>query len=163
MMMVFGMFVFTLRTAPYQQLRHSQDWRHVKNDRINQSAGWQYIGAGDDSITLDGVLYPEITGGNLSLSSLETIGFTGRPWPLIEGDGRIYGMYVMTRLERGKSEFDRYGNSKKIEFSISLSRVDSDFREKLQTTSASDVLGELRTSASRAINSVTKSVNGLFG
>lgn len=113
MMMVFGMFVFTLRTAPYQQLRHSQDWRHVKNDRINQSAGWQYIGAGDDSITLDGVLYPEITGGNLSLSSLETIGFTGRPWPLIEGDGRIYGMYVMTRLERGKSEFDRYGNPKK--------------------------------------------------
>lgn len=69
----------------------------------------------------------------------------------------------MTRLERGKSEFDRYGNPKKIEFSISLSRVDSDFREKLQTTSASDVLGELRTSASRAINSVTKSVNGLFG
>lgn len=120
MMMVFGMFVFTLRTAPYQQLRHSQDWRHVKNDRINQSAGWQYIGAGDDSITLDGVLYPEITGGNLSLSSLETIGFTGRPWPLIEGDGRIYGMYVMTRLERGKSEFDRYGNPKKSSSPLAL-------------------------------------------
>ena len=27
MMMVFGMFVFTLRTVPYQQLRHSQEWR----------------------------------------------------------------------------------------------------------------------------------------
>ncbi|TYX10504.1 phage tail protein, partial [Klebsiella pneumoniae] len=26
MMMVFGMFVFTLRTVPYQQLRHSQEW-----------------------------------------------------------------------------------------------------------------------------------------
>jgi phage protein U len=69
----------------------------------------------------------------------------------------------MTRLERGKSEFDRYGNAKKIEFTLSLSRVDSDFREKLQTTSASDVLGELRTSATKAINSVSDSVNGLFG
>ena len=83
MMMVFGMFVFMLRTTPYQQLQHSQEWRHVKNERVNQSAGWQYIGAGDDNITLSGVLYPEITGGNLSLSALETIGYAGRPWPLI--------------------------------------------------------------------------------
>jgi phage protein U len=112
MMMVFGMFVFMLRTTPYQQLQHSQEWRHVKNERVNQSAGWQYIGAGDDNITLSGVLYPEITGGNLSLSALETIGYAGRPWPLIEGTGRIYGMYVLTRLERGKSEFDRFGNPK---------------------------------------------------
>ncbi|HGM5349205.1 TPA: phage tail protein [Serratia marcescens] len=163
MMMVFGMFVFTLRTLPYQQLRHSQEWRHVKNERINQSAAWQYIGSGEENITLDGVLYPEVTGGGVSLYTLETIGYAGRPWPLIEGDGRIYGMYVMTRLERGKSEFDRYGNAKKIEFTISLSRVDSDFREKLQTTSASDVLGELRTSATKAINSASDSVNGLFG
>ncbi|WP_086873998.1 phage tail protein [Kosakonia pseudosacchari] len=162
MMMVFGMFVFMLRTTPYQQLRHSQEWRHVKNERVNQSASWQYIGAGDDTVTLEGVLYPEITGGNLSLSALETIGFAGRPWPLIEGDGRIYGMYVMTRLERGKSEFDQYGNPKKIEFTLSLSRVDTDFREKLQSASVSDALAELKTSANNAINQVSNSLKSLF-
>ncbi|UDJ84368.1 phage tail protein [Kosakonia oryzae] len=162
MMMVFGMFVFMLRTTPYQQLRHSQEWRHVKNERVNQSASWQYIGAGDDTVTLEGVLYPEITGGNLSLSALETIGFAGRPWPLIEGEGRIYGMYVLTRLERGKSEFDQYGNPRKIEFTLSLSRVDTDFREKLQSASVSDALAELKTSANNAINQVSNSLKGLF-
>ncbi|SEL08473.1 hypothetical protein SAMN04487787_10672 [Kosakonia sacchari] len=162
MMMVFGMFVFMLRTTPYQQLRHSQEWRHVKNERVNQSASWQYIGAGDDTVTLEGVLYPEITGGNLSLSALETIGFAGRPWPLIEGEGRIYGMYVLTRLERGKSEFDQYGNPRKIEFTLSLSRVDTDFREKLQSASVSDALAELKTSANNAINQVGNSLKGLF-
>ena len=162
MMMVFGMFVFMLRTTPYQQLRHSQEWRHVKNERVNQSASWQYIGAGDDTVTLEGVLYPEITGGNLSLFALETIGFAGRPWPLIEGDGRIYGMYVLTRLDRGKSEFDQYGNPKKIEFTLSLSRVDTDFREKLQSASVSDALTELKTSANNAINQVSNSLNRLF-
>lgn len=161
-MMVFGMFVFMLRTTPYQQLRHSQEWRHVKNERVNQSASWQYIGAGDDTVTLEGALYPEITGGNLSLSALETIGFAGRPWPLIEGEGRIYGMYVLTRLERGKSEFDQYGNPRKIEFTLSLSRVDTDFREKLQSASVSDALAELKTSANNAINQVGNSLNGLF-
>ncbi|NCF07986.1 phage tail protein [Kosakonia sp. MH5] len=162
MMMVFGMFVFMLRTTPYQQLRHSQEWRHVKNERVNQSASWQYIGAGDDTVTLEGVLYPEITGGNLSLSALETIGFAGRPWPLIEGEGRIYGMYVLTRLERGKSEFDQYGNPRKIEFTLSLSRVDTDFREKLQSASVSGALAELKTSANNAINQVSNSLKSLF-
>lgn len=161
-MMVFGMFVFMLRTTPYQQLRHSQEWRHVKNERVNQSASWQYIGMGDDTVTLEGVLYPEITGGNISLSALETIGFAGRPWPLIEGEGRIYGMYVLTRLERGKSEFDQYGNPRKIEFTLSLSRVDIDFREKLQSASVSDALAELKTSANNAINQISNSFKSLF-
>lgn len=162
MMMVFGMFVFTLRTTPYQRLQHSQVWRHVKNDRVNGSAGWQYIGPGEDEITLDGVLYPEITGGRFSLSALETIGFTGRPWPLIEGDGLIYGMYALTHLDREKSEFIRYGNARKINFTISLSRVDGDFRSKLQSSSVSDVLSDLRTSATKAVNSVSDSLSSLF-
>ncbi|VEB98200.1 P2 GpU family protein [Klebsiella pneumoniae] len=34
MMMVFGLFVFELRTLPYQQLQLSRNWRHVKNDRV---------------------------------------------------------------------------------------------------------------------------------
>ncbi|EKQ0890937.1 phage tail protein [Salmonella enterica] len=72
MMMVYGMFVFELKTLPHQQLQQNKTWRHVKNERINRSASWQYIGAGEDQITLSGVLYPEITGGEVSLSVLTT-------------------------------------------------------------------------------------------
>lgn len=70
MMMIYGMFVFELRTLPHQQLQQNKSWRHVKNERVNRSASWQYIGAGDDRIVLSGVLYPEITGGEVSLSLL---------------------------------------------------------------------------------------------
>ncbi|KAE9718184.1 oxidoreductase, partial [Escherichia coli] len=56
MMMIFGMFVFELKTLPHQQIQQSKTWRHVKNERINRSAAWQYIGAGDDQITLSGLL-----------------------------------------------------------------------------------------------------------
>lgn len=35
MMMVYGMFVFELKTVPHQQLQQSKTWRHVKNERIN--------------------------------------------------------------------------------------------------------------------------------
>ncbi len=87
--------------------------------------------------------------------------FCRSPRPLIEGDGQIYGMYLMTQLERGKTEFDRYGN-RKIEFTISLSRADGDFREKLQTSSVSDVLDDLKSSATKAVNSVSTSIKSLF-
>ena len=76
MMMVFGLFVFELRTLPYQQLQLSRNWRHVKNDRVGRSAKWQYVGAGENQLTLGGLLYPEITGGNLSLGAVSTMAYT---------------------------------------------------------------------------------------
>ncbi|EMB9094491.1 MULTISPECIES: phage tail protein [Escherichia] len=144
MMMIFGMFVFELKTLPHQQIQQSKTWRHVKNERINRSAAWQYIGAGDDQITLSGLLYPEITGGEVSLTLLNTQAYTGCPWPLIDGTGLIYGMYVITGLQTTRSELDRYGKAKKIEFSISFQRCDEDMRERFQSASAGELLNSIK-------------------
>ena len=77
-----------------------------QNDRVGRSASWQYIGAGEDKITLNGVLLPEVTGGDISLELLRTAAYRGRPYPLIEGTGMIYGMYIMDGLnEGGRSSF----------------------------------------------------------
>ncbi|HDT4824722.1 TPA: phage tail protein [Escherichia coli] len=151
MMMIFGMFVFELSTLPHQQIQQSKTWRHVKNERINRSAAWQYIGAGDDQITLSGVLYPEITGGEVSLTLLTTQAYTACPWPLIDGTGQIYGMYVITGVQTTRQELDRYGKAKKIEFSVSLQRCDEDLREKLQSASAGELLNLVRDRAASAI------------
>lgn len=150
-MMIFGMFVFELSTLPHQQIQQSKTWRHVKNERINRSAAWQYIGAGDDQITLSGVLYPEITGGEVSLTLLTTQAYTACPWPLIDGTGQIYGMYVITGLQTTRQELDRYGKAKKIEFSVSLQRCDEDLREKLQSASAGELLSLVKDRAASAI------------
>lgn len=155
MMMVYGLFVFALDTLPYQQLRQSRNWRYAKNERVGRSAKWQYVGSGENQITLTGTLYPEITGGNLSLGAVATMAYAGLPWPLIDGVGTIYGMYVLTGLEETRQELDRYGNAKKIEFSITLQRVDEDVREKMQSASASDLLDTLKSGATTAFNKVS--------
>lgn len=160
MMMIYGMFVFELRTLPHQQLQQNKSWRHVKNERVNRSASWQYIGAGDDRIVLSGVLYPEITGGEVSLSLLTTQAYTGRPWPLIDGVGQIYGMYVLTETNTTRSEFDRYGKAKKIEFSLTLERCDEDLRERLQSSSFSDMLSGFKDKVTSSLNSAASSVKG---
>ncbi|MCA4032964.1 phage tail protein [Klebsiella quasipneumoniae] len=146
MMMVFGLFVFELRTLPYQQLQLSRNWRHVKNDRVGRSAKWQYVGAGENQLTLGGLLYPEITGGNLSLGTVSTMAYAGLAWPLIDGVGSIYGMYVITGLQETHQEFDRYGKAKKIGFTLSLQKVDENIREGLYSTSISNMLEILKNS-----------------
>ncbi|HAX2347179.1 TPA: phage tail protein [Escherichia coli] len=151
MMMIYGMFVFQLSTLPHQQIQQSRNWRHVKNERVNRSASWQYIGAGDDTITLSGLLYPEITGGEVSLTALTTQAYSGRPWPLIDGVGQIYGMYVITSLQTTRSELDRYGRARKIEFTVTFQRVNEDLRERLQSSS----LGDLANNVKGALNNLS--------
>ncbi|HBC6277979.1 TPA: phage tail protein [Escherichia coli] len=151
MMMIYGMFVFQLSTLPHQQIQQSRNWRHVKNERINRSASWQYIGAGDDTITLSGLLYPEITGGEVSLTALTTQAYAGRPWPLIDGVGQIYGMYVITALNTTRSELDRYGKARKIEFTVTFQRVNEDFRERLQSSSLGDLTNNIKSGISSAL------------
>lgn len=142
---------FQLSTLPHQQIQQSRNWRHVKNERINRSASWQYIGAGDDTITLSGLLYPEITGGEVSLTALTSQAYVGRPWPLIDGVGQIYGMYVITGLNTTRSELDRYGRARKIEFTVTFERVDEDLRERLQSSS----LGDLANNVKGALNNLS--------
>ncbi|MFW8079859.1 phage tail protein, partial [Klebsiella pneumoniae] len=78
-----------------------------------------------------------------SLGAVSTMAYTGLAWPIIDGIGSIYGMYVITGLQETYQEFDRYGKAKKIEFTLSLQRVDEDIRERLQNLSVSKMMPTL--------------------
>ncbi|EAN0852613.1 phage tail protein [Salmonella enterica] len=131
MMMILGMFPFMLDTVPYQALNQTTNWRYAKNERVGRSPRYQYVGAGDAPITLSGVLCPEVSGGSISLGVLKTMGFTGLPWPLIEGTGRILGMFSIESVSETRTEFFADGAARRIEFSLKLIRVNEDVREQL--------------------------------
>lgn len=124
MMMALGLFVFGLHTVPYQQLQRQLTWRHPSNSRVGARPTRQFIGRGDEFITLSGVLYPEITGGKISLAALEAMADTGKAWPLIEGTGLLYGLYVIEEQATTHSEFFPDGAPRKIEFTLKLARTD---------------------------------------
>lgn len=144
MMMILGMFPFALQTTPYQTSNQSNTWRHAKNDRVGKSPRYQYIGPDEEPITLSGTLYPEISGGDVSLTTLETMAYTGRAWPLIEGTGKIYGMYVIDGLTQNRAEFFQDGKARKIDFTLSLKKVSEDIREKLAEITNDDVLSMVK-------------------
>ena len=124
MMMCYGLFVFELKTVPFQSIEENKDWRFPANSRVNQRSALQFIGRDNETMTLSGILYPELTGGRLSLAILERMADLGASWPLIDGTGIPLGFYVMTNLKKTKTEFFRDGTPRKIEFIISLTKTD---------------------------------------
>ena len=126
MMLALGMFVFSLSTLAYQELQRQTEWRHPSSSRVGAAPARQFIGRGDDSITLPGILFPELAGSKLSLDALRLMANTGKAWPMIEGSGRIYGLWVIESLSETKTVFFRDGTPRRIEFTLSLKRIDDD-------------------------------------
>lgn len=123
-MLTLGMFVFIRQSLPYQSLQRSADYQWPSNSRVGKRDAFQFLGPGEDKITLTGDLYPEMTGGQLSMLALYTMADEGRAWPLISGTGTIYGMFVITNVSETGTVFFADGSPRKISFTLSLTRVD---------------------------------------
>lgn len=131
MMMALGNFIFSLYTLAYQELQRQTDYRHATSSRAGAAPARQFLGKGDDSITLPGWLAPELAGTPSSLDVLRYMAGTGGAWPLIEGSGRIYGLWVIESITETKTLFFQDGTPRRIEFSIALKRVDDDTGREL--------------------------------
>ena len=70
MMMVLGLYVFMLRTVPYQELQYQRSWRHAANSRVNRRPSTQFLGPDNDMLTLSGVLMPEIDDAEWTITTL---------------------------------------------------------------------------------------------
>ncbi|MBT9431075.1 phage tail protein [Candidatus Sodalis endolongispinus] len=129
MMMALGLFVFMLHTVPYQEFQHQMAWRRPSNSRIGRPPQSQFLCPDEETVTLSGVLLPEITGGRVSLMALQKMAETGKAWSLIEGNGAIHGMFVIESLSRPKSVFLSDGAARRIEFTLTLKRTDENLKE----------------------------------
>ncbi|RWA49240.1 oxidoreductase [Cupriavidus sp. UYMSc13B] len=140
MMMALGLFVFALETAPYQEFQQQIGWRHPANSRVSLRPARQFLGPGDETVSLSGVLLPELSGGDNTIDLLRSMGDTGRPFVLIEGSGRYYGMFVIEGLTVTRTLFFPDGKARRLEFSLKLQRVDGGL-EALIGDATAGVLG----------------------
>ncbi|CNH74497.1 phage protein U [Yersinia aldovae] len=147
MMLSLGLFVFMRQTTPYQNMNRNIDYRWPTNNRIGLRPAAQFLGVDSEKITLSGVLLPELTGGKLSLLALELMAAQGKAWPLIEGNGTIYGMFVIESLSQTGTLFFADGSARRIEFTLKLFRVDE---------SLTAMFGDLQQQADQLIGKVKR-------
>ena len=124
MLMALGTFVFSLQQLAYQQLQRRTSWRHASSERVGARAARQFVGPGDDSIELSGLVAPDVTGDPASLVLLRELADAGRPLSLVDGTGVVHGAFVIDSISETSTLFFADGVPRRIEFNISLTRVD---------------------------------------
>lgn len=124
MMMSLDQFVFGLDTLAYQELQRQTQWKHRNVSRVGARDARQFVGPGEDTITLNGMLAPELTGSLDSLDELRTMADTGDSYVLVDGTGLVFGAFVIESMSESQTFHDDEGVPRRVEFTINMTRVD---------------------------------------
>lgn len=124
--MSFGMFAFSIPTLLYDQLQIKTDYRYGRTGRVGARDATQFIGPGDQTISLSGSVYDEISDGVASLDKLHAMATLGEAQPLLCSNGRVYGNFVITGVDEQHRVFATDGTPIAIDFGIDFLRVDDD-------------------------------------
>lgn len=161
-MMRLGGFTFGLSTAAYQELQRQVEYKWASLERFGQMDAKQYTGPGDDSITLNGVVFPEFRGGTGQLDRLRALGASGQPQTLVSGSGKVMGRWIIETVTEGQSIFASGGVPRRQEFTVAVKKFDDGLIAELVKDAApkdaAAAAGTLETAKSSATQFVDKVV-----
>ena len=128
-MLRLGEYRFSLSTAAYQELSHSAEYRWPAAERVGRWPARQYLGPGQESINLSGVIYPYHRGGIGQIDAMRAEAAKGQPLNMSDGTGRVWGQWVILRVEETRRLLDADGTPRRVEFRLALARYGEDRKE----------------------------------
>jgi phage protein U len=123
-LMALGLFLFQIPTLAHDELQRKTDWRFARSARVGARDAVQFLGAGDEKISLSGSVYAEITDGRVSLDQLREMADQGEALPLLDGSGLVFGSFVIEAIDERLAGLMADGRPLRIDFAIDLLRVD---------------------------------------
>ncbi|MCM3565192.1 phage tail protein [Hydrogenophaga intermedia] len=121
-MLQLGPYQFGLNTAAYQGLNRQTEYRWPSQDIFEGLPELQFTGPGADTITLEGVVFPEYWGGVGQIDALRALAEQGKPHQLVSGRGDVMGQWVIVSVSERQSTFAAAGTPLRQEFTLQLSR-----------------------------------------
>ena len=125
-MMGLGSFRFAIDTAAYQTLARSDEYRWESQERLSRHPAMQFIGPGHTTLQLEGIVYPHWKGGLGQIDAMRRMAGTGTPLRLVSGYGRIFGLFVIMKVDETQTTFLSNGAPRKQEFTIELKSYGAD-------------------------------------
>lgn len=119
-MMALGDYRFGLSTAAYQSLDRDTAWRWPAIERIGAHPRLQFVGKGEDTLRLAGVVYPHFAGGLGQVDAMREEADKGEALRLVCGRGRVWGWWAITGLREGQRVFWSNGAPRAQEFDLNL-------------------------------------------
>ena len=124
MMMVLGSYHFGLDTAAFQSKSRKTSYQWSASQGLPHSQLSQFIGQNVDTMTLQGVMYPQYKGGLTQLDAMRREALKGKPLLLIQGNGHVLGEWLILSIEENQQHIDEYGSPHRINFRKTPERLD---------------------------------------
>lgn len=124
--MKIGDFRFSLDSATYQSLKHSQSYRWETQARIHRRPAKQFVGVGEETLEFTGLMYPKNPQESNALTPLSDLAEQGEPLLLVDGLGFNWGLWVILSISEDHSVFISSGVARKKSFSIKIQNYGED-------------------------------------
>lgn len=121
-MMQLGSFQFSLPTATYQDLARTSTYNWAAQTQLGGRDALQFTGL-NDKIELSGVVFPEWRGGIGQLDDMRAVAEKKKPLILVDGRGRVRGLWVILSVSEQQNTFAAAGVALKQQFRLSLQKV----------------------------------------
>ena len=122
MLMQLGPVTFDLRVNP-QTTGEAVKTPYAVHEVVGAPPLYEFMGEGESTFTISGVIFPEHFGGYTSLAALETARQGHVPVPLMRGSFEPVGWVLINEIKRDDAELNDVGIGREIRFTVSLTRV----------------------------------------
>jgi hypothetical protein len=119
-LMAWGPFRFEVGKAAYEELAHSTEARWEKHPIIGRRPAAQYLGPGEETVTLRGTIYPRYTGEGSAAQARDLLSAAQdkKTYTLMASDGSIIDIYRLERAKAVSTEILPEGSAQKIVYDL---------------------------------------------
>lgn len=119
-MMILGEYTFSLATAAYQSFERSKAYRWAAQKRVGREAAMQFLGPGEETVSLPGTVYPHAFGSARQIASMRAQADKGEPLLLVDGLGNVLGFWVVLSVKETHSALFKDGVARRVDFDLKL-------------------------------------------
>ncbi len=119
-------FIFGIDDAGYEKLSRSSNYRWPAQNRIQHRVAHQFVGEGNEAISINGYIHPEMGVGMYKLDDLRALAAGGQPHIVVTMHGKIFGKFVIVSVKDDFSGLLDDGKARRVDFVVELKRYGED-------------------------------------
>lgn len=122
--MLYQIGPITLDTMPFNAdaMRRAGSAAVAEKAVMGSRPPLEFMGKGEDRITLSGRLLPSRVGGMTELETVRSLMDAGTRVPVMRGDGKMFGWFAIVRVDEDHANLDRFGVGFTLAYTIELTR-----------------------------------------
>lgn len=117
---------FGMAGLPQTELDRTIEHRWEPVKRLGRRPAMQFLGPGEEHVTIKGFIYPPDYGSFESLQAMRNESMLGFPRPFITGYGEYQGLWCIKKIKDVQTHYWPDGSPRKVEFTIDLTHYGSD-------------------------------------